>query len=153
MVFKHKGGDTLFIDDLKLIVTYNAATYTTPFKDVTSAKEWKVGDKITAEYRIWNEENRSFVKLSAFRPASLRPVDQLSGAYYGNFYNSYRNVLTNCTEYWSESWPEETTTVKEELFVTQSGAFQSPAIEIESLYAPHYRANSTPFALYPSPVR
>lgn len=111
-------------------------------KEIEEGQALKVGDKITAEYRIWNEENRSFVKLSAFRPASLRPVDQLSGAYYGNFYNSYRNVLTNCTEYWSESWPEETTTVKEEFFVTQSGAFQSPAIEIESLYAPHYRANS-----------
>ncbi len=112
-------------------------------KEIEDGQALKVGDKIRAEYRIWNEENRSFVRLAAFRPASLRPVDQLSGAYYGSFYGSYRNVLGHCTEYWFESWPEETTTVKEEFFVTQSGTFQSPAIEIESLYAPHYRANSS----------
>ena len=29
----------------------------------------------------------------------------------------------------------------EEFFVTQEGRFQSPVVEIESLYAPHYRAN------------
>mgnify|MGYP002856363996 FL=1 len=112
----------------------------------------RVGDRITARYSIWNEENRSFVRLSAPRPASMRPVAQLSGHYgwwlrpmsYGlwNFSpQGYRNVLSDKTEYWFDSYPEENTAITEEFFVTQEGTFQMPAVEIESLYAPHYRAN------------
>lgn len=112
----------------------------------------KVGDRIVAKYRIWSEENRSFVRLTAPRPASMRPVNQLSGHYgwwlrpmsYGSWSFSpqgYRNVLADKTEYWFDSYPEENTTITEEFFVTQEGAFQMPAVEIESLYAPHYRAN------------
>lgn len=112
----------------------------------------KVGDRIRAEYRIWSEENRSFVRLTAPRPASMRPVDQLSGHYgwwlkpmsYGTWSftpHGYRNVLADKTEYWFDSYPEEHTNIVEEFFVTQEGSFQMPAVEIESLYAPHYRAN------------
>lgn len=111
-----------------------------------------VGDRVVARYQIWNEENRSFVRLTAPRPAMFRPVDQLSGHYgwwlrpivYGGWNCSpqgYRSVLSDKTEYWFDSYPEENTTVTEEFFVTQEGRFQMPAVEIESLYAPHYRAN------------
>ncbi len=113
----------------------------------------QVGDRITARYRIWNEENRSFVKLTAPRCAALRPVEQRSGNYgwrarplsvrtWVSFTpQGYRSVLSDRTEYWFDSYPEEDTTVSEEFFVTQEGLFQAPAVEIESLYAPHYRAN------------
>ena len=111
-----------------------------------------IGDKVFAEYRIWNEENRSFVKLTAPRPANLRPANQLSG-YYGWWLrplsisgwhtfspHGYRSVLADRTEYWFDAYPEEKTTVTEEFLVTQAGSFQTPAVSIESLYAPHYRA-------------
>lgn len=112
----------------------------------------RVGDKVLASYVIWNEENRSFVRLTAPRPASMRPVQQLSGHIgwwlrplsYGAWHFSpqgYRNVLADKTEYWFDTYPEEHTTITEELYVTQEGVFQMPAVEIESLYAPHYRAN------------
>ena len=112
-----------------------------------------VGDKIQATYKIWNEENRSFVRLSAPRPAAFRPVEQLSGLYgrwprpisisgWVSFTpQGYRSVLADRTEYWFDSYPEEDTTITEEYFVTQEGTFQSPVPVIESLYAPHYRAN------------
>ena len=112
-----------------------------------------VGDKIVATYNIWNEENRSFVRLTAPRPAAFRPVDQLSGRYgwwarpisitgWVTFSpQGYRSVLADRTEYWFDSYPEEHTTITEEYFVTQEGSFQSPVPVIESLYAPHYRAN------------
>ena len=38
-----------------------------------------VGDRISVQYQIWNGENRSFVKVTAGREASLAPVQQLSG--------------------------------------------------------------------------
>jgi hypothetical protein len=112
----------------------------------------KVGDRVTAVYSIWSEENRSFVRLTAPHPASFRPVRQLSG-HYGwwlrPLYSAgwtftpqgYRNVLADKTEYWFDSYPEENTSISEEFFVTQTGTFQTPAVEIESLYASHYRAN------------
>lgn len=112
-----------------------------------------VGTKIIARYVIWNQENRSFVRLSATREASLRPVDQLSGhygwrlrpfsidGYYGFAPQGYRDVKTDRTEYWFDSYPEENTVITEELFVTQAGTFSAPVVSIESLYAPHYRAN------------
>ena len=115
----------------------------------------KVGDKIRVEYAIWSAENRSFVKLTAGREASLRPVEQLSG-YLGwgllrplrsghswTFTpNGYRNVKASATEFYFDSYPEENTVLAEEFFVTQAGRFVAPVTVIESLYAPHYRANS-----------
>ena len=115
----------------------------------------EVGDKVRVEYAIWNAENRSFVKLTAGREASLRPVEQLSGylgwgllrplrsGYSWTFTpNGYRNVKASATEYYFDSYPEENTVLAEEFFVTQAGRFQAPVVVIESLYAPHYRANS-----------
>ena len=121
-------------------------------KEITDGEILAIGDKVFAEYRIWNEENRSFVRLTAPRPANLRPADQLSGHYgwwlrplsvagWHTFSpHGYRSVLANRTEYWFDAYPEEKTTVTEEFLVTQAGSFQTPAVSIESLYAPHYRA-------------
>ena len=114
-----------------------------------------VGDKIVVKYHIWNAENRSFVKLTAGREASLRPVQQLSGhlgygfigfgrrsASWGFVPQGYRNVKASCTEFYFDSYPEENTELSETFYVQQAGRFQAPVVEIESLYAPHYRANS-----------
>ena len=108
------------------------------------------GEKIITEYKIWNQENRSFVKLVAPREAAFRPVDQLSG-HVGWWYRpigswavspqGYRNVKADRTEYYFDVYPEENTTVTEEFYITQEGTFSAPVVTIESLYAPHYRAN------------
>ena len=124
-------------------------------KEIKPGDPVKVGDKITVEYQIWNGENRSFVKVDAAREAALRPVQQLSGHIGWGFIRpsrsgysfsftpqGYRNVKADRTEYFFDSYPEEKTTLTEEFFVTQAGAFVAPVVTIESLYAPHYRANS-----------
>lgn len=111
-----------------------------------------LGDRIVARYSLWSEENRSFVRLSVPRPACLRPENQLSGM-QGGFVRPlrqwayrispymYREVKTDRTLYWIDVFPEENTLIEETLLVTQEGRFISPVAEIESLYAPHYRAN------------
>ncbi len=111
-----------------------------------------VGDKITAVYSLWSEENRSFVRLSVPRAACFRPARQLSG-YEGGWFRpvgygsrmlapySYREVKADRTLWWIDVFPEEKSSVEEELFVTQEGVFTAPVAEIECLYAPHYRAN------------
>ncbi|MCQ2140893.1 MAG: MG2 domain-containing protein [Bacteroidales bacterium] len=112
-----------------------------------------VGDKVEALYEIWSEENRSFIHLNASRPGSLRPIQQLSGHYgwwlsplrINDFYTfspqGYREVGIAGSDYWFDAYPEEKTTISEYFHVTQEGSFQMPVIEIECLYAPHYRAN------------
>lgn len=149
------------------------AGYVKPFEQIKAAgngfsiqRKWFVGDKevkegdvlhvgdiVRAEYRISNAENRSFVRVTAPRPAALRPVNQLSGRYgwwltplrvpgwYSFSPQGYRSVLASKTEYWFDSYPEAGTTITEEFYVSQEGSFRSPVVEIESLYAPHYRAN------------
>ena len=151
-----------------------SATYQAPFQKVKAAgngftierKFYKdgveiqpgepvsVGDRIVAKYVIWNAENRSFVKLTAGREATLQPVNQLSGHLgYGLFRplgrnswsyvpQGYRNVKPSCTEFYFDSYPEENTELSEEFYVQQAGLFQAPVLVIESLYAPHYRANA-----------
>ena len=114
-----------------------------------------VGDRICVKYLIWNGENRSFVKVTAGREASLAPVQQLSGPVghgfivplrsgvaWGFVPQGYREVKASCTEYYFDSYPEENTTLTEEFFVERAGSFQAPVVTVESLYAPHYRANS-----------
>ena len=128
-------------------------TYTRDGKPLQDGDVLHVGDRIEATYQIWNEENRSFVRLSVPRPAAFRPVEQRSGrlGWFGRPISitgwvvfspqGYRSVLADRTEFWFDSYPEENSTITEEFFVTQEGTFQSPVPEIESLYAPHYRAN------------
>ncbi len=112
------------------------------------------GETIRCEYRIWNGENRSFVRLTAPREATLRPVKQLSGMYgwgirplWVNGWFSfqprgYREVKADRSIWWFDTYPEEKTTIAEEFYVTQTGVFTAPVVEMESLYAPHYRANA-----------
>ena len=116
-----------------------------------------------AEYVVHNDENRSFVKLSAPREAAFRPANQFSGRYgwwlsplriadwYSFTPQGYRNVKSALTEYYFDSYPEENTVISEEFFVTQTGTFSAPVVTIESLYAPHYRANAP--ALPPLVIR
>ena len=123
-------------------------------KEIRPGDRVNVGDKIVAEYVIHNDENRSFVKISAPREAAFRPANQFSGRYgwwlsplriadwYSFTPQGYRNVKSALTEYYFDSYPEENTVISEEFFVTQTGTFSAPVVTIESLYAPHYRANA-----------
>ena len=125
-----------------------------------------VGDRIVAQYRIWSRENRSFVQMVSPYYASLRPVDQLSGRTGGWFRPvmvsgtgasragitpcGYREVRSDRTVYWFDVCPEENVGFNEEFFVTQAGTFTSPAVSIECLYSPHYRANGPASARFVS---
>ncbi|MBQ0097061.1 MAG: hypothetical protein KBS53_05360 [Bacteroidales bacterium] len=114
----------------------------------------KAGDKVTAVYKVWNAENRSFVKLGLPTYACLRPVQQLSGAFRwglrplvggtsGFAPQGYREVRYDRIDYYFDTFPEEDVEIKDEFFVTQTGTFTAPVVTVESLYAPHYRANGS----------
>ncbi len=109
--------------------------------ELRSGDELKLGERILAEYSIHNDENRSFGRIIAGRPACMRPVDQLSG-YRWDYWGCYRIVRASATEFLMDVLPEENLIYSEEFFVTQAGSFTSPVVTVESIYAPHYRANS-----------
>ena len=123
-----------------------------PENEIKAGQVLKLGDKVVAQYNIWNEENRSFVRLSVPRPACLRPEEQVSGYPRWSFYRigclgfwftpmAYREVRARYTDYWFDVLPEEKTVYTENFYVTQAGVFTLPVASVESLYAPHYRAN------------
>ena len=117
-------------------------------KEIKEGDNVKVGEKIISVCTIRNDENRSFVRINVPRPAGFRPVNQLSGhcgisgrrLWFAP--QGYCNVKAASTEYYYDSYPEEKTELREEYFVTRSGSFSAPSLTVESLYAPHYRANS-----------
>ncbi|MGM9792864.1 MAG: hypothetical protein ACI3Y8_01590, partial [Candidatus Cryptobacteroides sp.] len=117
-------------------------------REIEDGDNVKVGEKIISVCTIRNDENRSFVRISVPRPAGFRPVNQLSGhcgisgrrLWFAP--QGYCNVKAASTEYYYDSYPEESTELREEYFVTRSGRFSAPSLTVESLYAPHYRANS-----------
>ena len=106
-------------------------------KRIEKGEVLKVGDRIRAEYRIYSDRSRSFVRFTAPRSSCLECVDGKSGFCYPY---SYREVKADRTEYWAELWPEHTTVLTEELLVVRAGKFSSEGLAIESVYAPHYRA-------------
>ena len=113
----------------------------------------RVGDRIVARYEMWSAENRSFVRVDAFREAGLLPADQRSGPLQNSFRavridglwtrlpQAYRDVRADRSVLWLDVCPEESTTWEESFFVTQAGTFTAPVVTAESLYAPEYRAN------------
>jgi len=125
-------------------------------EEIKPGEKVEVGEIIVAQYAIWSAENRSFVRVLAGREASLQPVQQLSGpigsgflrpvrsgAMWGFAVQGYRNVKAGATEYFFDSYPEQNTILQEAFYVVQAGSFQAPVVVVESLYAPHYRANSS----------
>ena len=135
-------------------VRYGTGTWLFP---VMEGDTLETGDKVVAQYRIWSQENRSFVRLVSPYYAALRPVDQLSGSTGGWFRpvivsgagvsrisvtpSGYREVKYDRTIYCFDVCPEENISFNEEFYVTQAGTFTAPAVTVECLYSPHYRAN------------
>lgn len=107
-------------------------------KELADGDVLHVGDRIEVQYELWNGENRSFVQIHAMRPACFYPVDERS---YGSSY-FYKEQKASGTEYYYQLLQEEDTRLSESFYVTQEGVFDKGLVEMESLYAPEYRAHS-----------
>ena len=56
--------------------------------------------------------------------------------------NFYKEQTASGTEYYYQLLPEEDTHLVESFYVTQEGVFDKGLVEMESLYAPEYRAHT-----------
>ena len=129
-------------------------------RELKAGETLSVGQKVVIRYSISSDENRSLVHIRTPYNACLRPVRQLSGNYGYDLRNwrlntaaagfsawwitpqGYREVHDSAVDYWFDVYPEQKTAIEDEFYVSQAGIFTAPVCEIESLYAPHYRANS-----------
>ena len=129
-------------------------------RELKAGETLSVGQKIVVRYSISSDENRCLVHVRTPYNACLRPIRQLSGNYgyalriwringAARGFNAwwitpqgYREVRDSVIDYWFDVYPEHNTTIEDEFYVSQAGVFTAPVCEIESLYAPHYRANS-----------
>ncbi len=129
-------------------------------RELRSGETLTVGQKVVVRLCIGSDENRSLVHIRMPYNACLRPVRQLSGSFgyalRGWRINAsaggakawwispqgYREVHEAALDYWFDIYPEQDTVIEDEFRVSQQGVFTAPVCEIESLYAPRYRANS-----------
>ena len=150
-----------FIEELvPSTVKGQEGTKVSRLRELKSGETLSVGQKIVVRYSISSDENRSLVHVRTPYNACLRPVRQLSGNYgyalrswringaargFNDWWitpQGYREVHDSAIDYWFDVYPEQNTTIEDEFYVSQAGVFTAPVCEIESLYAPHYRANS-----------
>lgn len=128
-------------------------------RELKAGETLHVGQKVIARYNIGSSENRSLVHIRTPYNACLRPVRQLSGSTGYQFSSwrinaalngfsawwvtpqGYREVHENAVDWWFDVYPEENTAIDDTFYVSQEGVFTAPVCEIESLYAPQYRAN------------
>lgn len=116
-------------------------TYWRDGTQLSDGQMLRVGDRIEVRYEINNTENRSFVVMEASRPACFYPADERS---FGT-YRFYCERKASHTTYYFQVLPEEQTRLSEIFYVTQEGTFNSGLVQIESLYAPEYRAHTGAF--------
>lgn len=110
--------------------------------ELTDGESLETGDEIVVRYYLKNEENRSFVQLKSMRSACLMPVTESSGYIWTGAAGAYREIKESVTNYYFQLLPEGEHQFEENFFVTQKGTFSSGLAEIQSLYAPEYRAKT-----------
>ncbi|MCF0173397.1 MAG: hypothetical protein HUJ91_06690, partial [Bacteroidales bacterium] len=143
-------------EDLRFGAVYY--TYTTPMIDalpdasgISVSREYyldgkkledgdvlRPGNRVDAVYKVCSDENRSFVEMTAMRPACFYPTDERS---YGSW-GWYCEKEASQTKFYFQLLPEETTELRESFFVVQEGVFNSGLVEIFSKYAPEYRGHT-----------
>lgn len=100
----------------------------------------QIGRQVTVRYEIFCDQECSFVKMKAMRPAALYPRDEKSGYNWSGY---YREIMESHTNYYWQRLPKGKTVVEERFNVNQQGQFSSGIVEIESLYADFYRGHSS----------
>ncbi|MCF0164347.1 MAG: hypothetical protein HUJ92_03620 [Bacteroidales bacterium] len=113
-------------------------TFVLDGKTLKEGDRLRKGDKVTMNLEVYSDENRSFVEMTAMRPACLYPVDERSYP----MWTSYFEQKASCSKYYFQTLAEEDTHYSQDFYVTQDGIFNSGTVTIESTYAPEYRGHT-----------
>lgn len=103
----------------------------------------KVGDRIHCRVTVKAGNDCDYVVVSVPRPASVEPVDKLSGCGYQGGVSFYRQVYDDRTEYFIPSLAHGVYVLDEELSVQRAGRYGAGIPTVECQYAREYRANGS----------
>lgn len=123
--------------DKKVMLPLNDA------KDKDYAQIVKKGDKIIVRLIISSDRDMEFVALKDSRPSTLEPLNQLSSTNWRENLVYYRSVKDASTNYFIHKLPKGTYVFEDEYFVNNSGEFSGGIAELQSMYAPEYKATGS----------
>ena len=103
----------------------------------------KVGDRVRYRVTVRADYDCDYVVVTVPRPASVEPVDKLSGCGYQGGVAFYRQVYDDRTEYFIPSLAHGVYVLDEKLSVQREGRYGAGVPTVECQYAREYRANGT----------
>lgn len=132
-------GDLSVSKNLYAVVMKDGKEQLLPLND---ASQFSVGDRIRVRMEIRSDRDIDFVHLKDSRASAFEPVSQLSGYRSQDGLWYYEAPRDAATHFFIDFLPRGTYVIEYTLVATQTGAFNTGAATIQSMYAPEFSANS-----------
>ena len=119
---------------------------------VTADNPARLGERITVRVTVTSDRDLDFVHVTDPRPAAFEPVNEnkryfsMSGLYWvehPRYVRWSQDIRDASTEFFFRHFPKGTFAVEYDVFATQTGEFTTGIPEVECLYAPEWRGQST----------
>ena len=110
---------------------------------VTDDNPARLGERITVRVTVSSDRDLDFVHVTDPRPAAFEPVNQGERYCWQHGISWTEQTLDASTEIFFQRFPRGTFAVEYDVFATQTGGFTTGVPEVECLYAPEWRAQST----------
>ncbi len=104
--------------------------------------ELKVGERVTMVVEIKASRPMDFCVVSLPACAAFEPVEQLPGRVWLAGTSAYREPTATATTYFLHRLQRGSLTLREDYYVTASGALQLAPAQVQSQYAPALRAHT-----------
>ena len=119
---------------------------------VTADNPARMGERITVRVTVTSDRDLDFVHVTDPRPAAFEPVNEnkryfsMRGLYWvehPRYVRWSQDIRDTSTEFFFRHFPKGTFAVEYDVFATQTGEFSTGIPEVECLYAPEWRGQST----------
>ncbi len=102
----------------------------------------KVGDELVIRLELRTDRDMEFVHLKDQRPASVEPVNVLSGYKWQGGLGYYESTKDTASHFFFESLPKGTYVFEYSTRVQLRGKCQAGIAELQCMYAPEYNSHS-----------
>ena len=110
---------------------------------VTANTRLKVGDQLTIRLDVKVNRDMDFLIIKDSRPACMEPADQLTGYVWMNGIAAYRVNRDASTEYFIDKLPKGIHVLEYNVYISQTGIYQSGSASIQSAYAPEFSSHTS----------
>lgn len=108
-----------------------------------NVQDLKTGDVLVARIIVSADRSMDFVHLKSERPANMEPVNQLSGFRYRDGIGYFESIKDLATHFFVDHLPKGTFVFEHRERVALEGDCLGGISQIESMYAPEFRAHTT----------